>query len=196
MEPKKYNVIYADPPWEQKAGTNIPKYTVENGKQIWPKGSNRTQPLPYETMSINEICNLPVSSITADNSVLFMWITNKYLPSAFSVIEAWGFKYSTTIVWCKNMMGGGLGGTFKINTEYLLYAKKGSLPAKRKIPRTWHNVKRDYKNGYPKHSSKPEYFRGMIQVAFDGPYLEMFARKESEGWDVFGNQVNNSITLQ
>ncbi len=142
---KKYNVIYADPPWEQKAGSKIPAYTVDdNGKQIWPKGNFASQPLPYSTMTVDNICNLSVNNISADDSVLFMWATNKHLPSAFRVLDAWGFKYSTTIVWCKNMMGGGLGGTFKINTEFLIFAKRGSLTSKRSVLRTWHNVKRDY----------------------------------------------------
>lgn len=191
----KYEIIYADPPWEQKAGTIIPGYTVENGKQVWPKGNLISQALPYNTMNVQDICSLPIDNLSAENSVLFIWATNKHLPSVFRVIESWGFKYSTTLVWAKNMMGGGLGGTFKINTEFLLFCKKGNLPAVGSIKGTWHNVKRDYKDGYPNHSSKPEYFRKMVEKCFTGSKLELFARTQADGWDVFGNQVDNSIVI-
>lgn len=189
----KYNTIYADPPWQQKAGPKQVGYVVKNGKQIWNVPDHKTLDLPYDTMSVDDICSIKIPA--ADNSHLYLWATNKHLPNAFRVIQAWGFSYSTTIVWCKNMMGGGLGGAHKINTEFLLFATKGVLPCLSKEPKTWHNVKRDYENGYPKHSKKPEYFRKLIERVSPGPYLEMFARAESLGWDVFGNQVANSIIL-
>lgn len=92
-------------------------------------------------------------------------------------------------------MGGGLGGTFRINTEFLLFATKGKLRTKGTIPGTWHHVKREYKNGFPCHSVKPDYFRAMIEKVSLGPYLEMFAREQFPNWDVFGNEVTNSIQL-
>lgn len=102
----KYNVIYADPPWKTKAGRPLKGYKIVDGKQIFNALSNEPRELPYPTMSVQEICDLPVQSITSDDAHLYMWVTNQYLPQAFKVIEAWGFKYSTTLVWAKNPMGG------------------------------------------------------------------------------------------
>lgn len=192
---KKYNVIYADPPWELKAGPEVGKYVLKNGKQGWDNVSLKSRDTEFNSMTIEQIKSLPVGFITDKNACLYLWVTNKHLPFAFDVINEWGFRYSTTIVWCKNKMGGGLGGVHRITTEFLLYATRGTVGANGKNPGTWHNVKRDYENGFPKHSKKPEYFREMINSLHNGNKLEMFARKESEGWDVYGNEVNNSIVL-
>lgn len=93
------------------------------------------------------------------------------------------------------MMGGGLGGTFKINTEFLVFATRGKIGALQTISGTWFNVKRQYVNGSPKHSKKPDYFYQMIESISVGPRLEMFARDEREGWDAWGNEIKNSVEL-
>lgn len=188
-----YSTIYADPPWEQKAGPTLAGYTVVDGVQVWKNECNKSRCLPYETMTIDQICSLSVPA--GNNAHLYLWATNKHLPNAFKVMHSWGFDYSTTIVWAKNMMGGGLGGIHKVSTEFLLFGTRGSLNSKGSIKGTWHNVKRDYKNGYPDHSRKPEFFRKLIEAVSPGPYLEMFARRQAAGWDVWGNEVNNSIEL-
>ncbi len=193
---KKYNVIYADPPWKIKAGRPIGGYKMENGKQLFVPSSNKSRDTEYPSMTIEEIKGLNVSEIAADDAHLYLWVTNSHLPFAFEVIKAWGFEYSTTIVWAKNRMGGGLGGTFKINTEYLLFAKKGKLKALKTIDSTWHNVKRNYENGAPKHSKKPNYFYEMIEQTSPGLKLEMFARQKREGWDIWGNELENDIQLE
>lgn len=191
----KYSVIYADPPWIQKAGRKMNGYKIVDGIQIWNGLDSKTQDVAYPTLTTEEICAMPVSSIAASDAHLYLWATNKSLPEAFRVISAWGFLYSTTIVWAKNLMGGGLGGTHRINTEFLLFATKGNLKALRKSPSTWHHVKRGYENGHPCHSKKPAYFRELIESISPGKKIELFARQQSEGWDVFGNEVPNSITL-
>lgn len=191
----KYNVIYADAPWKQKAGRPLKGYKIVDGKQIFVPSSNISEDLPYDTMSVEEICDLPIKQLSADNAHLYFWVTNQYLPQAFKVIEAWGFKYSTTLVWAKNAMGGGLGGNFRITTEYLIFATKGSLKAKTSHTGTWFNIKREYETGFPCHSRKPKFFHELIEKVSPGPYLELFARRQREGWDVYGNQVNNSIQL-
>lgn len=189
----KYQTIYADPPWKTTAGPKPAGYTLVDGKQVWRHVSNATRPLAYQTMTIEEICSLPVSDLADDNAHLYIWTTNGYLPDVFKVIEAWGFNYSTTLVWSKN--GGGLGGAFKITTEFLVFARRGNLKTNHTIRNTWFNVKRDYENGYPKHSKKPFFFRHLIESVSPGPYLELFARNRSAGWDVFGNEVEDSIKL-
>lgn len=191
----KYKTIYADPPWELKAGRPFNGYKVENGKQIFNSIDNRSRNLAYPTMSVNDIKKLPVQDIIQKDAHLYLWTTNKYLPHAFEVITSWGFNYSTTLVWAKNPMGGGLGGAFRITTEFLLFAKRGKLPTKNTHIGTWFNHKRAYVNGYPNHSKKPEVFAELIEHISPGPYLEMFARQERKGWHVFGNEVDNSIIL-
>jgi len=150
----------------------------------------------YTSLTTPLIKALKVSEITADDAHLYMWVTNSHLPYAFEIIKNWGFEYSTTIVWAKNRMGGGLGGTFKITTEYLLFAKKGKLKALKTIDSTWHNVKRTYENGYPKHSKKPDYFYELIEQTSPGLKLEMFARQKREGWHIWGNELQNDVELE
>ena len=192
----KYSCIYADPPWQTKAGVGFAGYKKVNGKQVFNRTSNASRDLPYQTMRIDEIASLNVKDVTADNAHLYMWVTNQYLMKAESIINAWGFNYSTTLVWAKNPMGGGLGGSFKISTEFLLFATKGSLRAKRNVIGTWFNQKRQYVNGYPCHSKKPDFFYELIESVTPGRYLEMFAREQREGWDVFGNEVEKSINIE
>lgn len=192
----KYNVIYADPPWKIKAGRPLKGYKMENGKQLFIPTSNKSRDTEYPSMTIDQIKALKVSEITADDAHLYMWVTNSHLPYAFEIIKHWGFEYSTTIVWAKNRMGGGLGGTFKITTEYLLFAKKGKLKTLKTIDSTWHNVKRTYENGYPKHSKKPDYFYELIEQTSPGLKLEMFARQKREGWHIWGNELENDVELK
>jgi N6-adenosine-specific RNA methylase IME4 len=195
MSTKKYKVIYADPPWKTKAGRAFNGYAVVNGKQIFNSIDNTSRELAYNTMTVDEICDMPISEIVDDNAHLYMWVTNQYLLQAEKVIHSWGFRYSTTLVWAKNPMGGGLGGNYKITTEFLIFATRGSLAAKEKHIGTWFNIKREYENGAPCHSRKPKFFSELIEKVSPGPYLEVFARKQHEGWDVFGNQIKNSINI-
>lgn len=192
----KYNVIYADPPWNTKAGKPLGNYKIVNGKQIFSGNSNKSRNLAYPTMTLEEISFLNVRDISADNACLFLWVTNKYLLEAKAIIKAWGFKYSTTLVWAKNPMGGGLGGTFKITTEFLIFATKGNLSAKKNIIGTWFNLKRQYKNGVPYHSKKPNFFYELIEQVFDGNKIELFAREPREGWHTWGNELQNDIELK
>lgn len=189
----KYSVIYADPPWKTTAGPPRGPYKMEGGKQLHYTTDSKSRPLAYDTMTVEEIAAMPISELAADDAHLYMWVTNGYLPRAFEVIEAWGFKYSTCLVWAKN--NGALGGAFKITTEFLLFCRRGNLKAKDTVTGTWFNVKRPYVNGYPKHSKKPFFFHHLIERVSPGPYLELFARDKPAGWDVFGNEVNNSIKL-
>jgi len=193
---KKYKVILADPPWQQKAGPNLSGgYKVIDGKQVFNNAGTKSEDMNYPTMTLDAIKTLPVPAVSDDDCALFLWVTNAHLPNAFEIIKAWGFKYSTTLVWAKNRMGGGLGGVFRVTTEYLIYAKKGKPKANCTTFSTWFNVKRTYENGYPKNSKKPIFFHELIEATFVGDKLEMFAREQREGWDVFGNEVENSITI-
>lgn len=193
---EKYNVIYADPPWAQKAGRKLQSYKLKDGKQIWNSDETESQNLPYSTLSIEEIAELDVKSISEPNAFLFMWVTNKYLLQASQVINSWGFRYVACITWKKKKMGGGLGGVVRISSEFLLFCRRGNLKATGVIPESVIEAKRPYVNGYPCHSKKPECFAKLIEsVSPPGNRLEMFAREHRPGWDVFGNQVTNSIEI-
>ena len=193
----KYDVLYSDNPWIQKAGRKLQPYKVVDGKQIWNSDIKETSDLPYQTMTVEEMAEMPVKSIVSKDAVLFMWVTNKYLLKAEKVINAWGFEYVACITWKKKKMGGGLGGVVRISSEYLLFCRRGNLKAVGNIPESVIEAKRPYVNGYPCHSKKPEVFAEMIEAIFpEGKKLEMFARNPREGWDVFGNEVENSIKLQ
>ena len=171
---KKYHIIYADPPWQVK--------------KILRKCRPNQVAMDYPTMSLDEIKALPVKDISEDNSCLFLWTTHSYLPKAFSVMEAWGFKYQRTITWDKQN-GMCLFG-FHHRTEFLLFGYKGKIemyPRRKAFP-TIVTAKSD------RHSAKPQIFRDLI-APFGNTKLEMFARQKTEGWDVWGNEVESDITL-
>lgn len=193
---KKYKIIYADPPWIQKAGRKLDKYKLIDGKQVWNSDQVKTEDLPYSTMTVEEIAAIPVIDIVDNDAFLFMWVTNKYLLKAEKVIKAWGFEYVACITWRKKRMGGGLGGVVRISSEYLLFCRRGNLKAIGNIPESVIEAKRPYVNGYPCHSKKPEIFAEMIEsVSPAGKRLEMFARNPRNGWDVFGDEVEGSIEI-
>jgi N6-adenosine-specific RNA methylase IME4 len=168
---KKYNIIYADPPWKVDAG--------------WDKTYGKSQPLKYPTMDLEEIKNLPIKNISKDNSKLFIWTINKYLPYCFDVIKCWGFNYSTTLLWVKKPKGCGLGGTFSTNAEYLIFAYKGKQNAIKKQIRCWFELPRS------EHSKKPNFFRNLIAETYNSneEKIELFARQKVDGWDCWGNEV-------
>jgi N6-adenosine-specific RNA methylase IME4 len=190
---KKYNVIYADPPWNIKAGPALEGYVMENGKQLFNKVSNKSRDLEYPTMTVDEIKSMRVKDIAADDAHLYMWTTNSHLPFAFEIMKEWGFKYSTTLVWVKNT--GRLGGTFKISTEFLIFGRRGNLKSKKDTPSTWFQVKRNYENGVPKHSKKPYFFHELIEQTSPGKRIELFAREQRGSWDVWGNEVKSELQL-
>lgn len=187
-----FQTIVADPPWNQKAGPlsgGVGEGFVFDGKQI-------SQDLPYPTMSLEAIKALPISELAAPDAHLYLWVTNKYLPDAFDVLRAWGFTYSTTLVWAKNLMGGGLGGAYRVSTEFVIFARRGSLREISNVRGTWFNWKRPYnEQGKPKHSAKPPAFFEMVEAVSPGPRLELFARERRPGWAAWGNEVESDIEL-
>jgi N6-adenosine-specific RNA methylase IME4 len=172
---KKYQIIYADPPWEVKAGA---------GNLHIPH--QKTRDLSYPTMSLGEIQFMGdfVKQLADDNSVLFLWTINKYLEQSYTVARQWGFTPSTMLVWCKKPKGRGLGGTFGTSTEYLLFCRRGSLKAKERHWSTWFEAKRGI------HSEKPELVMEIIEKCFDGDKMELFARKRRDGWDSMGFDID------
>lgn len=205
---KKYKTIVADPPWPmpktgkqtQKSRSHSGEYITESGRienaDWWNRNTGKEVDLPYERMSIEEIINLPVMELSEKNAHLYLWTTNKFLEDAYLVSREWGFKPSTLLQWCKPPMGIGFGGTYCNTTEFLLFCRRGSLKAKKRIDTTWFNYSRPYENGHIAHSKKPEQFQDMIETVSPGPYLELFARRHRLGWDVWGNEVESNIDLK
>lgn len=182
---KKYRVILADPPWAFETWSH--------------RGQGRGASQHYPTMKTEEICAMPVADMAARDCVLFLWGTWPHLPDALRVIEAWGFTYKTCgFVWVKQNMGRvtlwadfndlflGLGYGTRGNTEFCLRAARGSPKVKeasRDVPQLIMSARRA-------HSRKPDEQYERIERLYAGPYLELFARQQRQGWDAWGNETS------
>lgn len=150
----------------------------------------------YSCMSIKELCALPVKDISHQNAVLLMWVTMPMLEVSFEVIKAWGFKYKTcAFTWVKTNKDGsiymGMGRHTRANAEICLLATRG-----KGIPRISASIKNTHLFTRGKHSAKPFQFREMITSLYgESPKVELFAREKTEGWDVWGNEVESDIKL-
>lgn len=178
----KYRTICADPPWDIRR-------LESPGAEAFGTGARplRSVKLPYPTMSLDEIKALPVASLAApEGAHLYLWTINAYVEQAYAVARSWGFKPSTLLTWCKPPMGLGPGGAFSITTEYVLFCRRGSLKACRRIDSTW------WAWSLRQHSAKPEAFTDMVEQVSPPPYVELFARRQRLGWDTFGNECFNT----
>jgi len=186
-----YRCIVADPPWPQKGGGTL------RGREGWHDSHGASLPMKYSTMSVDEIAAMRVAELAhPDGAHLYLWTTNGFLPAAFAVVAAWGFRYSTTLVWSKTPMGGGLGGAYGISTEFCLFARRGAVPALRRHRGTVFTWKRPYdERGKPKHSAKPPAFYEQVTQISPGPHLELFARTTRLGWDTWGDQAPGAVDL-
>lgn len=182
-----YRTIFADPPWEVGAGPL-------NGREGFGDATGASRPLPYPSMSVEEIAALPVRNLACDEGAhLYLCTINRYLEDAYGVARAWGFSPSTMLVWAKAPMGGGLGGAFGLSTEFVLFCRRGRCPALSRIGRSWFDWKRPYdKRGKPRHSAKPAGLFDIAERVSPPPRLELFARDPRLGWDRWGNELDNS----
>ncbi len=184
LEGEKYKTIYADPPWQfiNRTGKMAPEH-----KRL----------LRYPTMKFEEICQLPISTLSDNNSHLYLWVPNALLKEGLGVLEAWGFKYKTNIIWYKIRKDGGpdgrgVGFYFRNVTEILLFGTKGNIRTLQP-GRTQVNIISTRKR---EHSRKPDEIYDIIESCSPGPYLELFARFERPGWKQWGNEdveENSSI---
>lgn len=174
----RYGTIVADPPW--KVSQPPKKF-----------GSTGNAPLPYATMSLEEIKALPVEEYAADVAHLYLWTVNKYVEESFEVVRAWGFQPSMLLTWCKEPMGIGPGREYASTTEFILFARRGRGVgySPERIERNWWVWPR------AKHSQKPEAFLDLVERVSPGPYLELFARRNRLGWDTFGNEALNHVEI-
>ncbi|MEA1650226.1 MT-A70 family methyltransferase [Nitrospirillum sp. BR 11164] len=178
---KRFATVLADPPW---------RFVNRTGKMA-PEHHRLSR---YGTMSVEEICALPVSKVLADTAHLYLWVPNALLPEGLQVMQAWGFQYKTNLVWHKLRKDGGSDGRgvgfyFRNVTELILFGVRGKNARTLDPGRTQVNYLGTRKR---EHSRKPDEQYDLIEACSPGPYLEMFARGARPKWTVWGNQADDS----
>lgn len=178
---KKFRTILADPPWQ---------FQNRTGKMA-PEHRRLSR---YETLSLEDIKELPVTDISAETAHLYLWVPNALLPEGLNVLNAWGFTYKSNVIWHKIRKDGGpdgrgVGFYFRNVTEIILFGTKGknarTLPPGRSQVNFIASRKRE-------HSRKPDEQYALIEACSPGPYLELFARGIRPKWTCWGNQANES----
>jgi len=180
VEQKKYQIIYADPPWNYCATGNTIPQRAKAGQS-------------YVPMRMVDLYSLDISKIAEDNCALFMWATAPLMPEALYLLKCWGFEYKTiAFTWVKKNKKNktsnfwGMGSWTRSNPEFCLLAVKGKPKA---ISHSIHSI-----GEYPimEHSKKPEEFaESIVKLCGDISRIELFARDKKEGWDVWGNQIES-----
>ncbi|MCH7688246.1 MAG: hypothetical protein IH899_16450 [Planctomycetes bacterium] len=162
--------MYADPPWP-----------YEN------EASRAAAVNHYPTMTIEEIYAEPVSELAEDHAHLHLWTTNAFLREAFDVVEAWGFKFKSCLVWVKSDIG--MGNYWRVSHEFLLLGVRGKLTFRDCTLPSWVQAQRTI------HGRKPAAVRTLIEKASPGPYLELYGREElpQSAWTVYGNQIEHRL---
>ncbi len=167
----KYQVILADPPWKYPHTQEFYGQDVEKH---------------YKTLTIEELCTMPIKNMAADDCVLYLWTTSPLLEKAFEVIKAWGFEYKTCMIWDK--VKHNMGFYCSVRHELLLIAGIGS--SKPEDASAANQTDSVYVEERTEHSKKPEFFYGMIEKLHTGKLkkIELFARNKRAGWDAWGNE--------
>ncbi|MFO8079254.1 MAG: MT-A70 family methyltransferase [Armatimonadota bacterium] len=177
----RFGTILADPPW---------RFSNRTGKVAPEHGRLKR----YETMSLDEILELPVSRVAKEESHLYLWVPNALIARGLRVMEAWGFEYKTNLVWYKIRKDGGpdgrgVGFYFRNVTELILFGVKGRLrtldPGRSQV-----NIIPSRKR---EHSRKPDELYDIIEDCSPGPYLELFARYPRQGWFQWGDEADGSV---
>jgi len=173
----KFGTILADPPWlfQNRTGKVAPEH-----KRLFR----------YQTMTNEEIAEMPVAEVALPQSHLYLWVPNALVLTGLEVMQAWGFTYKTNLVWYKIRKDGGpdrrgVGFYFRNVTEMVLFGVRGNLrtlsPGRRQ-----ENILISQKR---EHSRKPDELYPIIEACSPGPFLELFARTKREGWETWGNEV-------
>ncbi|MDR2374563.1 MAG: hypothetical protein LBD77_10840 [Bifidobacteriaceae bacterium] len=172
-----FKTVLADPPW---------RFANRTGK-VAPEHRRLDR---YSTLPLEQIRRLPVPDVVADDAHLYLWVPNALLPQGLGVLEAWGFRYVSNIVWAKRRKDGGpdgrgVGFYFRNVTELVLFGVRGSLrtlaPARSQV-----NLIETRKR---EHSRKPDELYGLIEACSPAPYLELFARHPRPGWTAWGDEA-------
>jgi N6-adenosine-specific RNA methylase IME4 len=176
---KSYNTILADPPW---------RFQNRSGK-IAPEHKRLSR---YTTLSLQDIKDIPVSLVIAEQCHLYLWVPNALIKEGLQVMESWGFEYKTNLIWHKVRKDGepdgrGVGFYFRNTTEMVLFGIRGKMrtlaPGRSQV-----NIIKSCKR---EHSKKPDEIYPIIEKCSPGPYLELFARGKRVNWDQWGNEVED-----
>lgn len=179
----RYRTIVADPPWRYDDG--FATQSVSNGV---PNGPATRHALPYPSMDLDEIKELPLDLLAEPDARIFVWTTNRYLPATFGIVAWWGFTYRQTLTWRKR---GQLQGSIAPNAKFVVVATRGAPPRLGRFPSPVIDT------AAPKiHSAKPEAFLDLVEQVSPGPYLELFARRNRLGWDTWGNEALEHVTIE
>lgn len=178
---RRFVTVLADPPWRFR----------NRGGKVSPE---HRRLMRYPTMELDAIAKLPVPDIAAETAHLYLWCPNAILPDGLKVMAAWGFDYKANIVWHKVRKDGGSDGSgvgfyFRNVTEMILFGVRGKRARTLAPGRTQVNLLASRKR---EHSRKPDEQYDLIETCSPGPYLELFARGIRPGWDVWGNQADES----
>jgi N6-adenosine-specific RNA methylase IME4/ParB-like chromosome segregation protein Spo0J len=170
LTPRRYPIIYADPPWRyENPPIGATSRAIENH---------------YPTMTLEEICALPVADIAAEDALLYLWATAPKLAECFQVVTAWGFQYRTNLVWVKDKIG--MGYHARNQHELLLVCRRGEMPPPEAGTQSSSVIFADR----TEHSAKPVAFYELIERLYAGiGKIELFSRSPREGWAAWGNQA-------
>lgn len=190
---KKYQVIYADPPWDYGGKMQYDKTTIKDENLDFQKDIFiSSASFKYPTVKLKDLMKLDVPSIADDDCILFLWTTGPQMANAIKLGESWGFEYKTVaFVWDKMVHNPG---RYTLSqTEFVLAFKKGKFPT----PRGARNVKQLMSVHRTKHSEKPlEVIKGITNMFPSQNKIELFARRNFENWDIWGLEIpDNNIEI-
>lgn len=177
-----WKTVLADPPW---------RFTNRTGK-VAPEHRRLDR---YSTIDLATLRTLPIPDVAAKNAHLYLWVPNALLPEGLRVLEAWGFRYVSNVVWAKRRKDGGpdgrgVGFYFRNVTELILFGVRGSMrtlsPGRSQV-----NMIESRKR---EHSRKPDEQYDIIESCSPGPYLELFARHQRFGWRTWGDESSPHVT--
>lgn len=177
----KFGTILADPPW---------RFANRTGKMA----PEHKRLMRYETLSMQDIYELPIAQLTLPKSHLYLWVPNALILEGLDTMKRWGFTYKTNIIWHKIRKDGGpdgrgVGFYFRNVTEMVLFGVRGSLrtlsPGRRQV-----NFIATRKR---EHSRKPDELYSIIEKCSPGPYLELFARHRRRGWSQWGDELEDNV---
>jgi N6-adenosine-specific RNA methylase IME4 len=184
MKLPKFKTVLADPPWQfmNRTGKMAPEH-----RRLFR----------YRTMTLPEICKIPVREVAAEKAHLYLWVPNALLADGLQVLNAWGFTYKSHIIWHKIRKDGGpdgrgVGFYFRNVTEMLLFGIRGNMrtlaPGRSQV-----NIIKSRKE---KHSKKPVEAYEIIERCSPGPYLELFARFPRDGWVQLGDELPSGADIR
>ncbi len=183
---EKYDIIYADPPWDYGGKMQFDKSSIKSENVDWHRDIFISAAnFKYPTLKTKEMKKIPIESIASDSCLLFMWVTNPHLAQGIDLGQAWGFEYRTVgFVWDK--MNHNPGRYTLSNCELCLIFKRGTIPQ----PRGARNIQQLVRVPRTEHSQKPIEILHNIELMFPTQKkIELFARSHNPGWDVWGLDV-------